>query len=611
MVIEKELLGLNEVAELCEVSKNVISNWRKRDDNFPRPYQENVSGPIWKSEDIVQYLAYKDAFYDAITSACGYMKTLRIALIGRARDGKTYIISRLVKNRLNYIKLFCGGGEDETFCVVYNTISEDVKIDFFEFHTDFNSIYKAEDNNDELKDVNEEISRFINIKVEFDDVDKAKEKILEIKRLTKRIKEIENKYPNRKCSQTFINVYLRPNDYCKDILRSTQAGRMEIIDTPGVSGDVEASDFEKSDVYIFVLKPENRTEAQTIKKIVVKIKPDVATSKVLFLYRKEKYINTIQKYEKASLEAKNDMKDFNNIFSDLRGNIISTDIELLDPAANCILYPTMDDEDVVLTEEIFMKEFCEKLKRSMGDKSEVELLGRVRSIIDEHREEALTLTRSILNEIQMHELTDGKNNYTKEDFLQETHDRVMTNDNYRIRQNLRNAYRRESVLLDSYFSKYMPEEYPEEWQQALIKYMYRMLMKSIRTDRGLGIGTHPFEEKPARTMLVEESICAAEVLKNISGMDRWATNQPYRAALQECGIVSKTWGYVGCSDNKEALIKLRIIKESESKIQVSDRENLILARYIGGLRKTAQFLILIELGVSEEKCYKEVMDLPF
>lgn len=40
-------------------------------------------------------------------------------------------------------------------------------------------------------------------------------------------------------------------------------------------------------MYIFLVKPDNSDEAQTLKKIVMQIKADVATSKVAFLYKKE------------------------------------------------------------------------------------------------------------------------------------------------------------------------------------------------------------------------------------------------------------------------------------------------------------------------------------
>lgn len=47
-----ELLGIAEIAELAGVTKQAVSNWRARYDNFPRPIQNLQSGPVWEHEKI-------------------------------------------------------------------------------------------------------------------------------------------------------------------------------------------------------------------------------------------------------------------------------------------------------------------------------------------------------------------------------------------------------------------------------------------------------------------------------------------------------------------------------------------------------------------------------
>ena len=49
------LLGLSEAAEIFEVSRQVIANWRARYHDFPKPVAELKSGPIWHLEDIVKW----------------------------------------------------------------------------------------------------------------------------------------------------------------------------------------------------------------------------------------------------------------------------------------------------------------------------------------------------------------------------------------------------------------------------------------------------------------------------------------------------------------------------------------------------------------------------
>ena len=46
-------------------------------------------------------------------------------------------------------------------------------------------------------------------------------------------------------------------------------------------------------------------------------------------------------------------------------------------------------------------------------------------------------------------------------------------------------------------------------------------------------------------------------------------------------------------------------------VQVSEREKMVLCRYVGGLRKIEEYKLLKKLGFSDEEAMKKVMDLPF
>lgn len=52
----ENLVGIAEVAELAKVSKQAVSNWRLRYDNFPRPIQTLQSGPVWDREQIAGWV---------------------------------------------------------------------------------------------------------------------------------------------------------------------------------------------------------------------------------------------------------------------------------------------------------------------------------------------------------------------------------------------------------------------------------------------------------------------------------------------------------------------------------------------------------------------------
>ena len=109
-----------------------------------------------------------------------------------------------------------------------------------------------------------------------------------------------------------INTYQKPSLFCEKLLKECDLDDVQIIDTPGVSGNVEAKRVAKSDIYIFLIKP-NSDEAQTLKAIVTQIKADVATSKVAFLYKKEE-LSTLQKYKSAQNSVKEDIKAFSDLF---------------------------------------------------------------------------------------------------------------------------------------------------------------------------------------------------------------------------------------------------------------------------------------------------------
>lgn len=56
-----DLVGISEIAELATppVTKQAVSNWRKRFDDFPRPAQTLQSGPVWEKEVMVEWLKAK------------------------------------------------------------------------------------------------------------------------------------------------------------------------------------------------------------------------------------------------------------------------------------------------------------------------------------------------------------------------------------------------------------------------------------------------------------------------------------------------------------------------------------------------------------------------
>ena len=51
-----DILGLAEIAEIANVTKQAVNNWRVRFDTFPKPIQSLQSGPIWSREKIESWV---------------------------------------------------------------------------------------------------------------------------------------------------------------------------------------------------------------------------------------------------------------------------------------------------------------------------------------------------------------------------------------------------------------------------------------------------------------------------------------------------------------------------------------------------------------------------
>lgn len=609
MVFDKSIVGVAEIAEVLNVNKNVVSNWISRDSKFPIPYTKNAAGPLWWAGEIAEYASTRG--YEVVALPGTQGKTGKIAVLGRARLGKSFFISILAKNRQEYVTVFCSNGKDKTVCPIQNIFIDAEFKEYFEFHSDFNSIYEAEEENEELNELKEAVSSILKKQYYFDG-DDASGEIRKIEGIVRRMREMEGRYPGRKGSDTYISVYLQPCNFLKGIMREASLRRLEVMDTPGVSGKVVATKLSKADLYILILRPDNGEEAQTLKGIVEELKPYTASSKVIFMFKKEAVIQTKTKYEQRRMEAKRSMSEFEGLFSELKGLIINTDSEILNLAENTVMFPTMDEEESTLSEELFLEELRDRFRAAFIEgEAEQQEKRRFQEVVSKHGKDAADYVLNLLKGIPKHGLGSGGEEYTLERFRSEEHDRVMTSDNYRIHKNLSDAYEKEVKLLDAYFSRFTVDNISDEWKQDVIQYIYRVISKSVRQDRGIGIGAHPWEENPARTMLVEESVNAETVYDYVEGEEEKKVTFAYKTALQDAGVLSNSWPYVGVSRDEENMKKLEIIKDTLCGIRVSDREELILCRHVGGLRKMAEFHILKEAGYGDKECRSILAELPF
>jgi len=68
---------------------------------------------------------------------------------------------------------------------------------------------------------------------------------------------------------------------------------------------------------------------------------------------------------------------------------------------------------------------------------------------------------------------------------------------------------------------------------------------------------------------------------------------------------------VGCNDDEEAILKLKLVKDLLLSKPVYSRKELVLQRYIGGLRKIAEYNVLLNIGYDKQSIEEILMNLPF
>ena len=398
-----------------------------------------------------------------------YGASKTVAVVGRAKIGKSFVVSMFADKAILYRNIFSGGGDDKTVCPVRNIFIDttDEFIPFIEFSTDFHNVFK---DIAEYEDLCAESEAANGVRMLFDDNEKLPKVVERIENLVKKIYCIEKCYAkNNPCKTTkrsmnLINVYSKPSDFARKIMKQTGLKRIEIIDTPGVSGNIEFAKISKADLYVFVVNDANQDEAETLGRIVKEVKQYIATSSACFLYRSNGYIATKDKFEKEQQKAVESMRRFERHFESLGGSIISTDMDVLYPAKSCLCFPPMDSEELSLPEELFCEKFKEKLIYAFNDDKERFLKEEFDNFSLNNKQMVLEYIKIVLQRIPSHKHCEANSNYLP-NFINEGHDRVKSNDSKRVVSKVEEAYLIEKELLYNYFHSYTVENCPEIWRQ--------------------------------------------------------------------------------------------------------------------------------------------------
>lgn len=581
LIDTKDIIGVKEIADIFGVGSSAVSNFQKRYSDFPNPVAVLKSGSVFNRAEIEKWGKKHNRICLKNTTPITSGNYKAIAIVGLPRTGKSYISSVFTADNECFIlrRTFSRAGNDFTQCAVKLIVSTKISVPFAQFHCE------KEEERRYSKIEEENLTNFVN---EINDYIKKERK--------------EGITPAE-----YIELYLPPSSMAKEIMDKSNLSYLVITDTPGVSDDYKLMQISEAHLVLLVLTDSgDATAKKGFKEIVEKIAPLVATGDACFLYNLKKPCDDEDEYKDVKTEAAKAMQCFEDSFASLRKSIITTSMNILHPSKTVLGVPGFKDKKINCAEEFFRNDFQKTIKNSFEIKETNqwnELNETKKRLNEELLEELATKEKEnpsfdiieyfekiydILLKIPRYKKITSTADFLPE-FKKEKHDRVKTQDNYRIVNKVYIA--RQNVLseLYKYFNQYTSENIPDPLTQILLKLFYHFIIQEIKSDFGLATGCHPWEDYPPVTMRAIEYILFPELDKAFNDKK---TNESdyitYYTTLQENGITSNSWHFV--SVNTENKYMLKILMDSGILSLRSDNlYELVKHRYIGGLRKIGEF----------------------
>lgn len=583
------IVGTKEAADFFGMSTQAFLNYKNRNEEkgFPKPVKTLKATPIYDMEELQKWAEEHQLNYhskEVIQINGQSCKT--IAFCGRPRVGKSWIISLFAENSILYRSGCSKGGSDFTQCSVQNIFRNDIMEEHVVFHISPNNV-GSRILDDEKMDGRE--CPFEEGKLEI---------FMEEINLYLREKIQKNEISN---NEAYLEFYLRPSSLAKNIMKENGLNTLKIIDTPGVSNNYKLVQVDNADLVFIVLSDSNETEAiNSFTDLVKGIAPLVASNKGGFLYRLNEACDDEEEYEELQKQANQAMSCFTECFSDLKGSIIESSMDVLQPEKSVIGIPSMKTKKISVSENIFTKKFEEKIN-SLLRKSDVDIEELRKTILENNVDpnEAKELVLKLLESWSAQHWNQNKEGkYTDKEFKEEAHDRVMTSDQYRMIHFSTISRQKQLQELFEEFKQHTVDSYQKNWQQELIKYVYQVVTLAIKNDVGIADGNHPLEQNPPITMHAIEAVLAEHILNEVIDGKNKIPFRSYVDLMNQYGVTSNSWSYINVNvndDNKTKLVRA-IVNSKLSKVKCDSLEDCIRTRYTLGLQMLGQHEILQNLS---------------
>lgn len=576
-----QFVGMYEIAKIANVTNAAVTNWRKRYSDFPKAVAELKSGPIFNAWEIDLWLDRRGHITsESLKTMGGNNVFKKIVLIGRARLGKSRIAARFTRYQQLFFKYFVGPGRDFTkvnvrLVVKKNCSDQGNHIRFISPNSTINGI---QENFDE-----DGVIRFLDNINNHNSYSRNHEKAGEKKELDPK--------------EDFIEITTEASDLAVSIMSDTDEGLI-VTDTPGVSGDVEGlQSVSDADVYIFVMRSDNGSEfTESINKML----PVLAGSKTMFIYNMGTSVEDDTDYESMTQHAQIAMHDFSQDLAKLSsGSIISSSIEVLNPAATVIPMGSFNDRKVNFAEQKFNEQLIESLKKVLHENPNFLAEQDIAEILNSpeySQEEIIEFIKATLSTYNVATPVEENSTFV-EAFLLQRHDRVKFNDDLRT---LRLVRENRVEILNELYDKFdvlkVNENLtlPKIIQEIIIQYCYKKLTLAVKFDCGISRGDHPFESNPPITMWAEEAIIAEDLIKS----NATTSSSTFCSVMKAKGYTSNSWNYVRipkipytgerqyCNKKLEVIVACKL-----NKLPSKDSKELIFNSYNLALLKLGQYSI--------------------